>query len=423
MTVAILSIGTELLLGQTRDTNFPFLAGRLRDAGARVVWHATVPDELPAMIAALREALARAELVITVGGLGPTVDDRTREAIVAVTGRPLALDENVLETIRARFASRNLTMTEINRVQALVPRGAEVLPNPNGTAPGLYVPLDGGTVVALPGPPRELEPMVESHLISRVASHIAQGGGAKREHLTFRTIGLPESTLAERLAPHLALLERHDVAFLPHGGQVDVRVTFAGGDADARDREAIRTVVREAAGHALFAEGERRLEEVIGEHLRARAATIAVAESCTAGNVVERLIRPAGASSYVQGGVVAYSDRAKTDLLGVPADMIATSGAVSEEVARAMARGVRDRFGGDAGVSTTGIAGPAGERPGKPVGLVFIGVTLPEGEIVERHVFGGGREEVTARATLVALDLLRRSLAGVVELAKTPELS
>jgi nicotinamide-nucleotide amidase len=298
-------------------------------------------------------------------------------------------------------------MSPLNEGQAGVPRGAEVLPNANGTAPGLWLEHEGVTYVCLPGPPREFEPFVDSVVIPRL---IARCSGPKRLHVTFRTVGIGESVLAHRLEHIAATLLAHDVAYLPHFGCVDVRVTFDGRDAgaDTRDLKAIRAALRDAAGAALFAEGEESLDQATGAALRGRGWSVATAESCTAGRIASRLIAPAGASDYVRGGVVAYANDAKTALLDVPAEMIARSGAVSREVAIAMARGARTRLGADVAISSTGIAGPGGERPGKPVGLVFLAASSPDGDVIEEHRFAGSRQEITARATLLGVDLVRR---------------
>ncbi len=410
MNAAIVSIGTEILLAHTRDTNFPYIADGLTRAGVRVVWHATVPDHLPAMIATLREARARADVVVTIGGLGPTVDDRTRDAVVAVTGRPLALDAGVLHAIEERFATRKFVMTPSNAVQAMVPRGATVLPNANGTAPGLRIDDADGTLFVFPGPPRELMPLADTHLFPWVATAM---GRPPRRFVTFRTVGIAESALAEKLGAAVApLLAAHDVAYLPHWGLVDVRVAFddANPEADRADEEAIRAAVRDAAGHAFFGEGETTHEQAIGALLREKTLGVACAESVTGGRIASHLHLPPGASDYFLGGVLAYSDLTKQEVCGVPHDIFRSVGAVSDECARAMAVGGRKRFSADIAVSSTGIAGPTGAVKGKPIGLVFLAVATRTGTACERWEFPGGREEITHRATPMGLELLRKVL-------------
>lgn len=417
MNAAIISIGTEILLAQTRDTNFPFLAEGLTRLGVPVVWQATVPDHLPTMIAALREARARADVVVTIGGLGPTVDDRTRDAVVAVTGRPLEMNAEVLAAIEARFAARKFPMTPSNAVQALVPRGATALPNANGTAPGLLIEDSDGALFVFPGPPRELMPLAETHLFPWVTATLKT---PPRRYVTFHTVGIAESALAEKLAAEVEpLLRRHDVAYLPHWGQVDVRVAFDGEDpeADETNEAAIRAAVSRAAGPAMFGEGDRSHEQVIGDLLREKKWGVACAESVTGGRIASRLIVPMGASDYMLGGVTAYSNLTKQEVLGVPHDIFSTVGAVSAECAKAMAVGGRKRFSADIAVSSTGIAGPTGAVPGKPIGLVYVAVATRNGTVSERWEFPGNREEITHRATLMGLELLRRVLTGEVPIA------
>ncbi|HET9951541.1 MAG TPA: competence/damage-inducible protein A [Candidatus Eisenbacteria bacterium] len=413
MAVEIVSIGTELLTGLGRNTNADRIIEALGDAGIPVHYITTVGDDSAKLGEVLRAAVHRVPVVITTGGLGPTPDDLTRKTIATAFRRRLVLDETVLASIRARFRERGVEMPALNEGQALVPRGAQVIENPRGTAPGLHFLQLQTEIFVLPGVPAECEAMLAHYVVPRLK---AMGLGVVTGRRIVRTIGLSESLLAERLSglesaePHLR------VGYLPHSNGLDVALSLSGGDpawiADVLDRAERRVV--EAAGAAVYGSGKQTLAEVAGAALQERGLTLAVAESFTAGALGAAITSVAGSSRYFLGGVTAYSNRAKQDFLNVEASTLERVGAVSPEVAEEMALGARSRFGADLALSSTGIAGPDGGSAEKPVGLCYLGIASAEGVRSLRFVLGGNRHEITTRATAYALDLLRRHLQGGV---------
>ncbi len=413
MIAEVVTIGNELLSGRTVDTNFAVLARELEAHGAPVSHHQSVGDRVEHIVAAVQQALARADLVVVTGGLGPTPDDLTRKAISQALGRPLALDEQVLEAIRRRWGELGgaAPMPANNELQALVPRGARVLENPVGSAPGLLVELEEKAVFVLPGVPSEMRAILRGSILPWLASHERQ----PVEYLVLRTAGMRESVLAERLSDLSTRLPETVVAYLPHLGGVDVRVRLPEADAARRQavRDEARRIVGERIGHYVYAEGDQPLESVVGELLMAQGHRIAIAESCTGGLLAGRLTETPGSSRYFERGVVCYSNRAKEELLGVPLGLIEQHGAVSEPVALAMARGVVERSGVAVGVGLTGIAGPDGGTPEKPVGTVFLASVVPDGVRQRRLALSGDRQAIRERSVVAALDLLRRHLAGI----------
>ncbi|HEU4724909.1 MAG TPA: competence/damage-inducible protein A [Candidatus Eisenbacteria bacterium] len=413
MSVEIVSIGTELLNGLGRNTNADRIIDALSDLGIPVDYITTVGDDSARLGEALRTAVHRVPIVITTGGLGPTPDDLTRKTIATVFRRRLVLDETVLALIRGRFRERGIEMPAMNEGQALVPRGAQVIENTRGTAPGLHFAHLHAEVFVLPGVPAECETMLANYVVPRLKG---LGLGQLTGRRIVRTVGLSESLLAERLAG----LEREGiplrVGYLPHSNGLDVTLSASGGDAawieEALDHAERRVV--EAAGAAVFGFGRQTMAEVVGAALAERGLTLAVAESFTAGGMGSAVTSVPGSSRYFLGGVTAYSNRAKQDLLGVEAATLERVGAVSPEVAEQMASGARARFGADLALSSTGVAGPDGGSAEKPVGLCYLGIASAEGARSVRYVLGGTRPEITARAVAYALDLLRRHLQGGV---------
>jgi nicotinamide-nucleotide amidase len=410
---AVLAIGSELLeLGRT-DTNSPEIAAALQRHGFAVRFTAVVGDEIHALHEALRHALARADLVVCTGGLGPTDDDRTRDAVAAVLGLGLREDPAVVETIRARFATRQMVMPEINRRQAQVPFGASVLANTRGTAPGLWIPAGRDAVLLLPGPPREMRPMLDEAL----ARHVVPRWGVTPARQRAIVIGgRSESWVDERLQPIYTpwLRETPAVAttILASLGVIEVHLSAAGGEAAALDDRLAAAVaaLTEPLGDDVVSVDGRGLEEVVGAALRDRGWRIGVAESCTGGLITSRLTDIAGSSAYVDRSVVVYSNEAKVDLLRVPPALIAAHGAVSEAVAAAMAAGLRASSGVDLALSVTGIAGPGGGTTEKPVGTVCIAIDGPGGVEVRTSRFGGDRSVIKALSATTALDRVRRYL-------------
>ena len=415
MIAEVVTVGNEVLSGRTLDTNFAALARLLEESGAKVAWHQTVPDVADAIAAALQTALRRARLVVLTGGLGPTPDDLTRKAVAQALNRPLSLDAEILEALRRRWEARGgrQPMPASNEQQALLPRGAQAVANPIGSAPGLLIELDEQAVFVLPGVPEEMEAMARAAVAPWVTGRAAR----PVEYLTLRTTGIWESVLAERIGDAAALLPGCGLAYLPGLSGVDVRVALPTGESadPAAARERARAALAERIGPYVYAEGEETLEQVVGRLLLERGWSIAVAESCTGGLVAGRLTAVAGSSSYFESGVVCYSNAAKVRLAGVRSTLIARHGAVSEAVARALARGVAKKREVPVGVGVTGIAGPAGGTPEKPVGTVHVACVTPDGERHRELRLAGTRRMVRERSVAAALELVRRALLGLPE--------
>jgi nicotinamide-nucleotide amidase len=409
----VVTIGTELLLGYTLDSNGAELGRALAAAGVEIVRRTTVADRPEEIRAAVAEALERTGFVVTTGGLGPTRDDETKTVVAAMLGRRLVLDEALLATLEARFKRMGRSpMPVANRSQAYVPEGATVLPNPRGTAPGLWVAdADGRTAVLLPGVPREMRGLLLEEVVPRL---VARAGGAARvvRSRTVRTTGVPESALAERIGPIEETIAPLTLAYLPSLLGVDLRLTawgLAPDHAESRLGDAARRLV-ELGGEHCYGEGDTDLARVVLDALRRQGHRLGVAESCTGGMVSERITAIPGASETFIGGVVAYADAVKTGTLEVPLDTITAHGAVSEETVRAMAEGAQRLFDVDCSVAVTGIAGPSGGTPEKPVGTVWLAARVAAGTRTVRRVFPGDRDEIRGRAAQAALDLLRRQL-------------
>lgn len=411
----IIAVGSELLTPLKSDTNSLRITDALNQLGIEVVAKAIAGDDRRELAAVVRSMLDRVDLLVLCGGLGPTDDDVTREVVAEVLDRPLAEDGDVAAAVAKRFADRGLEMPRINLRQALVPAGAVVLPNPKGTAPGLWLDLGDRAVVLLPGPPRELIPMLQ-----RVAEeHLAARTGGRT--LVRRIVGITgrtESHTDEALGPLYARWASADVrisaTILAALGQIELHLSARGPDAGALNGALDRAAsdVQAVLGADVFSVDGRGLEAVVGDLLVGRGWWIAVAESCTGGLVAERLTRVPGSSRYLGHGIVAYSNAAKTALLGVPPALIESKGAVSEDVARAMALGVRERSGAEVGVGVTGIAGPGGGTTAKPVGTVAVAVVAGPILRVRTLRLMGEREHVRYQASQAALDVVRRVLQG-----------
>jgi nicotinamide-nucleotide amidase len=417
MRAAILAIGDEIVGGLTTDTNSGFVAGELRAAGVEVVGGFAVPDDEDAIVRALARALEDAELVVCTGGMGPTADDLTTACVARLAQRPLVLDAPSLAEIESRFSSRGLEMTPNNRKQALFPEGSVVFPNPNGTAPGFVAPVthDGAEkhVACFPGVPGEMRGMVPASLIPWIQ---ARAPGRRFASRTFSIFGLGESHIDARLAGAFAPEEAR-VAFRAAFPRMQVRLTVTGGAGDDLEArlDALEVRVRERLGHHVYAVGDEGLEETVGRLLRARGLTLALAESCTGGLIGDRITDVPGSSDYFRLGVAAYADEVKQAVLGIPARTLEAHGAVSPETARAMAEGARRAAGADVGLSTTGVAGPGGGSPEKPVGTVCVGLAWDGGTWSKRYDLGErGREWVKGMTAQIALDRLRRWLLGEV---------
>jgi nicotinamide-nucleotide amidase len=410
MNVELVTIGTELLLGFTTDSNGAEIGRSLAALGIRAVRRTSVADRPDDIRDAVASALARTGVVITTGGLGPTRDDVTKRVIADLYGWPLVFQEPLWDALVERFRRRGRIPAESNRSQAEVPRGAVVLPNRWGSAPGLWLDGPPGLVVMLPGVPDEMRHLLAEELLPRLASRGGEGQVIRSR--TVRVTGIPESTLAERLGPIETDIAPVTLAYLPGLDGVDLRLTawsLPGPEADERlDRAA--SVLRTRAGDVVYGEGDDDLAALVIDRARQQHVRVAVAESCTGGLLGGRLTAIPGSSDVFAGGVVAYEDAAKTALLGVPAELVAREGAVSEAMALAMAEGVASRLGVDLAVSVTGIAGPGGGTESKPVGTVWFGLAGRGGSSAVHHIFIGSRNDIRHRAAQAALFLLFRRL-------------
>jgi len=407
----IISVGTELLLGQIVDTNAAYLSKLLPEFGIDLHYRVTVGDNESRLSEALRLALSRADVVFTIGGLGPTQDDLTKETVAHIVGDEMKLDEECASHLRAFFAARGIEMPQTNLKQAMVPGRGKTLSNPLGTAPGAaFETEDGKVVIVLPGPPREFVSMVDERVAPYLRERVGKAPGVIRSRV-LRLAGIGESSVEDRVK-HLLSGTNPTVAPLASPGEVHLRITAKAASSaeaeaviDEMDARLVSTL-----GDRVFGRDDQTLERVVVESLIARKLTLAIAESCTGGLVADRITDVPGCSATFVVGVVSYSDEAKKDLLGVPEQLLASHGAVSEEVARAMAEGVRMALGADVGLSTTGIAGPTGATATKPVGLVYMALATAGGTAAQRHQFAGGRTDVKLRASQAALDMLRMSL-------------
>jgi len=411
----ILSSGDELTTGRTVDTNANFIAEKLVGAGLDVVAILVVGDYADRIAWAWREAMRQAPLIISTGGLGPTADDLTTEVVAQVTGRVLRRDEGVADRIRQMFAAMGRVMPENNLKQALFPEGATILANALGTAPGFRVDLDTEWgerhLIVLPGVPREMKPMLEDQVLPWLQQ--ARGGNDVYLSHTFQTFGISESALDELVAGCVPP-EEGRIAFRAAFPQISVRLTVHGPpQVAAQRRDALAKQLRQRIGTYAYGEGDTSMEQVVGEMLKARGLTLAVAESCTGGLVGHRLTNIPGSSSYLLGDFVAYANSAKVSVLGVREETLERAGAVSEEVAAEMAAGARCIAGSDIGLSTTGIAGPDGGTKEKPVGTVCIALATAERTYVRRYQFWGTRDWVKLLTSQVALDWVRRHLLGL----------
>ena len=412
MKAEVLAIGSELLGPLRSETNSLWLTERLLDAGIEVTARTTVADDLALLESAFRGALGRADVVIATGGLGPTADDLTREAAAAATGRALRRDPGILEALRARFARYGRTMSATNEKQADVIAGAEALANARGTAPGQVLGGDR-LLVILPGPPGEMKPMFEEQVLPRLRARAGATRVVRRRVL--RIAAMPESEVDEIAAPVYGRFENPKTTILGAAGQVELHLVAQGDDvAQAEERiEALALELRAALAHRLYDENGRDLPHVVVDLLRGLGLTLSLAESCTGGLLSARLTEVPGASAVLERAFVTYANRAKVEEVGVDPALLEHHGAVSAEVAAAMAEGARRVAGTDVGVGITGIAGPDGGTALKPVGLVFVATAGRAGARVRRSLFPGGRERVRFQATQVALEMVRRGLLGL----------
>jgi nicotinamide-nucleotide amidase len=409
LTAEIIAIGSELLAPDRTDTNSLWLTEKLNSIGIEVKLKTIVGDDDARLEEAIKDAARRSKIVITTGGLGPTEDDVTRKVAARALGRRLSLNEAILEELRQRFLSFGYPMPERNSRQAMVIEDAEVLPNPNGSAPGMFIEHEGVAIVLLPGPPREMRPMFEDYVQPKL---VRRSGSVKVLRRMLRVAGLGESAVDEKIAPIYTKYENPQTTILFNQSEVEIHLTARGRtelEANAL-LDHLSEKLEERLGNSVFSFAGETMEQVVGLKLAVGGYTLAVAESCTGGLIAQRLTDVSGSSKYFIEGVVAYSNEAKTRTLAVKRKLLLEYGAVSAEVAEAMAHGIRKRAGTDFGLSVTGIAGPGGGSEAKPVGLVYIALADDVQTKSRKLQIPGDRQLVRWRASQAALDLLRRRL-------------
>lgn len=407
----IIAIGSELLLGGRLDTNSLFLTEELAALSIEVRWKTVVGDDEADMVAAIRVATRRAGVVVMTGGLGPTADDRTRQAVARATNRPLRRHIDAARGMTQRLAAWGRTPTDAQLRQALIPSGATVLANPVGSAPGFCLSWKGCLLIALPGVPSEAKGMFAKEAAPLVAEQRMPGAQERIERRVLHTFGMLEADLDARLGPLVPVRRGVRLGLLASPLGVAVSLTACGGPSTIAALDQAAHAVRQELGAVVYAEGAGTMEEVVGRALAARGMTVAIAESCTGGLIGHRLTQVPGSSAYVDRILVCYSNEAKTDLLGVPKAILTRHGAVSAEVAAAMAKGVRERSNVDVGLSITGIAGPGGGTAQKPVGLVYVGLDAKgTGVLAKEFRFHGPRDAIKLRASQAALNVLRQWL-------------
>ena len=414
MKAQIISIGDELLIGQTVNTNASFIGEKISDLNIDVVKIGTIGDEEDIILKEFKNAYENSDLIIVTGGLGPTHDDITRSAVVKFFNTELVKNEEVLENIKNLFAKRGRKLTQVNIDQSLVPKNAEVIKNSKGTAPGYWIENEGKFFVVMPGVPYEMKTMMSDF----VSEKLKEKTGIEQQitkRSILQTTGIPESYLFERLGNLDELLEGAKLAFLPSIYGVKLRLTVQESDEEtAKNRlMEIEQKIRSKAGRFIFGKGEETLEEVVGKILKDRELKLAVAESCTGGLIASMITNISGSSAYFERGVVCYSNASKVEILKVDEDTIAEKGAVSQEVAMQMAEGIKSTSGSDIGLATTGIMGPTGATTDKPVGLVYIGYCDEKVCTAKKFMFGEERILNKQRTAQSALDLLRKNILGI----------
>ena len=411
MNAEIIAVGSELLTPQRVDTNSLFLTDQLNALGVEVVAKLIVGDDRARLAEAIRGALARSEIVILTGGLGPTEDDVTRDAVAQALGLEQVFHQNIYDAIEQRFARRRRgPMPEINRRQAYLLAGAEVLRNPNGTAPGQWIDAGGRVVILLPGPPGEMKPMFGAECLPRLERVLPPQVIRTR---FFRIANMAESAVDQRIAPVYTRYANPVTTILAAAGDIQVHLRARSATAEEAERllAEVAPQIESILGDRIYSRNGDPLEAVVGQRLRERGASLSVAESCTGGMLAERITSVPGSSDYFVGGFLTYTDRMKTALVGVGEELLREHTAVSEEAAREMARGARERTGSTWALSVTGVAGPDGGTEATPVGTVIIGVAGPDGIATRRERLPGDRTLVRTLATQLALDLLRLRLS------------
>lgn len=414
MKAYLISIGDELLIGQTINTNVAYIGKLISDINISIVKTSVVGDNLKFIIDEIEYASTKADLIIITGGLGPTHDDVTRNAIVQYFKTELVFNDEVLEDIKTMLSKRGRALSKVHEDQALVPKICEVIRNFNGTAPGYWIEKNKKIFIVMPGVPWEMKGMMDNFVIPKLLEKL----GSPAEYIkksTLQTTGIPESTLAERLGDLKELLEGAELAFLPNQYGVRLRITVKSKDEETAKNKlvAIEQKIRSKVGRYIYGRDDESLEQVVGRLLKERGLRVATAESCTGGGLSDRITNIAGSSDYFERGVVTYSNAAKVELLKVNEDIILEKGAVSQEVAMQMAEGIKAISGAEIGIALTGIMGPGGATTNKPVGTVYIGYCDDKVCTAKRYQFGEDRVLNKQRATQAALELLRRNILGI----------
>ena len=409
MDAEIIAVGSELLTPHRYDTNSLYLTGKLNSLGIEVRFKTVVGDDPERLASVFRAALERSGLIILMGGLGPTEDDINRQAVADVLGRKLHEVPEVIDRIAARYARTGRKMPANNARQALVPEGAEWLPNQKGTAPGIWIEQDDTIVVMLPGPPSELEAMFDEQCMPRLKTRVS---GSRIRTRVIKVAGLPESEVDQRIAPIYKPYTNPSTTILSTGGAIEVHLTARATTQDEADAllDELTDKVEPALGDHIFSTSGETLEEVVGMYLVMKQKTLATAESCTGGLLGERITRVPGSSEYYLGGAVCYSNEMKTRFAGVSPKLLETYGAVSKPVAQALAEGIRRKTNASIGIGITGVAGPGGGTEEKPVGMVFISIADDRGTEVREFRFPGDRERVRLLSSQFALEMLRRRI-------------
>ena len=410
MKAEIIAVGSELLTPDHLDTNSLYLTEKLWEVGFRVHLKTVVGDDEQGISTILRSALSRSDLILITGGLGPTEDDLTRTAVAATLNRSISIDTNILEALRQRFASRGYKMAKINERQAEVIAGAEVLSNSFGTAPGMWLVEGGVGIALLPGPPREIKPMLESQILPRLRQ---LGMGKRLARKSFVVAGMTESEVDSRVAPIYTTYPKIQTIILSSPAGITLKLfQWMDEGEESQALEELSSRIVEVLGDAVYTSTGESMEEVIGRMLSESGLTLAVAESCTAGLIGWRITRVPGSSNYFLGGVLCYSNDVKIDLCGVSRQVLEQHGAVSAEVAEGLAGGVRKKLGSSIGLSVTGIAGPAGGSVERPVGLVYVGLADADRMMHERRILPGDRDTIRERIAYFALSCLRKFIMG-----------
>lgn len=412
MKAEIITIGDELLIGQVINTNTAYIAEKLNGVGISVERMTIVGDKDQEILDAFKEAYEKYDVVCVTGGLGPTHDDVTKKVVCKFFNTDLVMNEEALVNVKRLLKSRNMPLTKLNEEQALVPRTCTVIRNPHGTAPGMFFDQNKKYFIVMPGVPYEMKAMMENFVVPHFSK---RASGSAIRHRTLKTTGIAESFLAQQLGNLDELLQGAKLAFLPASTGVRLRITVQEKYSQSAERkiQEVEKRIRAKAEKYIYGVDDEELEQVIGKLLTKKKLKIAVAESCTGGLIADRITNVPGSSNYFERGVIAYSNQSKVDLLGVPQELIEKHGAVSREVAEAMAEGVRKISSANIGISTTGIAGPTGGTPEKPVGLAWIGYSDNNGTFALKFNFGEDRLRVKERAAQAALELTRRRILKI----------